>query len=116
MAAAFVPLRLPKRLAVAAGLALLFCDRAAPLLLSPQSGWHFGAAARWVWLTFAAAGTVCTQPCTWLLPATLPSTTPFEPLRAAAQSKCKSTPVSGQTAQYCIADVAAASGQSARCF
>ena len=50
------PSRVPGRLAWVFGIALLYCDRAAPLLLSPQTGWHFGAAARWVWLTFAAAG------------------------------------------------------------
>jgi hypothetical protein len=50
------PLGVPGRLAWVFGIALLYCDRAAPPLLSPQTGWHFGAAARWVWLTFAAAG------------------------------------------------------------
>jgi hypothetical protein len=50
------PSRVAGRLAWVFGIALLYCDRAAPLLLSPQTGWHFGAAARWVWLTFAAAG------------------------------------------------------------
>jgi hypothetical protein len=48
--------QVPGRLAWLLGAALLYCDRAAPLLLSPQTGWHFGAAARWVWLSFAAAG------------------------------------------------------------
>ena len=50
------PSGVPWRLAWVFSIALLYCDRAAPLLLSPQTGWHFGAAARWVWLTFAAAG------------------------------------------------------------
>ncbi len=56
--APFTPSRMPAALAAASALALLYGDRAAPLLLSPQTGWHFAAAARWIWLTFAAAGAI----------------------------------------------------------
>lgn len=52
----FVPSRAPARIAWITGLTLLLCDKTAPLLLSPQTGWHFAATARWVWLAFAAAG------------------------------------------------------------
>ena len=48
--------RIPAVFAVLSGAALLYADAVAPLVLSPQTGWHFASAVRWVWLAFAAAG------------------------------------------------------------
>lgn len=48
--------RTPAVFALLAAVALLYADAVAPLVLSPQTGWHFAASVRWVWLAFAAAG------------------------------------------------------------
>ena len=54
--AALVKSRVPAALAAIAAVALAYADVAAQMLIAPQTGWHFAIAARWVWVSFAAAG------------------------------------------------------------
>lgn len=46
----------PAVFAALAAVALLYADAIAPLVLSPQTGWHLAGSVRWIWLAFGAAG------------------------------------------------------------